>query len=241
MIADENQEAVKVKVKLCRRQDRPCRRVTAGREVLKYFHPHAPFKIDIPTHKVPIIKTLRNMAQRSAGTAAPSGLRLVQRIPGKSLIVALPLPSSASVPQHSSLPNTFAVAAALPTHDRAFWMRFSYTPLVLKISTILRSLGLRQLNTGPGRILFKDSNVGKLADAVAEVIKRLPTTLEGLLDAASGYDYAPLHEETGLLLSRFGEEIWGAGKERPWLLQASDGHSEYQKDIIFGDAADHVV
>lgn len=112
---------------------------------------------------------------------------------------------------------------------------------MLKISTILRGLGLRQLNTGPGRILFKDSNVGKLADAVAEAIKRLPTTLEGLLDAASSYDYAPLHEETVLLLSRFGEEIWGSGKKRPWLLQASDGHSEYQKDLIFGDAADHVV
>ncbi|KAF2633716.1 hypothetical protein BU25DRAFT_405586 [Macroventuria anomochaeta] len=179
------------------------------------------------------------MSQSAVGTAAPHGLRIVQIIAGRSLIVALPLPPDMGALQQSSTP--FAVAAAMPTRDRAFWRRFSYTPVLLKISTILRGLGLRQINNGPGRILFQYNNVSQLADAVAEVVKRLPTTLEELLDAATDYAYAPLQEEIAHLLGRFGDEIWGAGKERAWLLQASEGKIEYQKDLVFEHAADQAV
>lgn len=62
--------------------------------------------------------------------------------------------------------------------------------------------------------------------------------MEELLDAASDYTNAQLHEEITQLLDRFGDEIWGASKERTWLLQASESNAEYQNDLVFGDAAD---
>lgn len=180
------------------------------------------------------------MAQSNVGPAAPADLRIVRAVTGKILVVALPLPPGLGAPQQPLPSKTSTIAATMPTHDRTFWKRISYNP-ILKISTIIRSLGLRQLNTGPGRILFQHNNVTRLADAVAEIVECLPTNLEELLDAAVDCEYAPLHEEIARLLNCFGDEIWGVGKERTWLLQATEGNAEYQKDLAFEDAADRVV
>ncbi|KAJ4993035.1 hypothetical protein SVAN01_01387 [Stagonosporopsis vannaccii] len=98
----------------------------------------------------------------------------------------------------------------MPTHDRAFWQRFATSPVLLKISKIVRGLGLRQLNTGIGKIQFEHKNVDRLADAVNDATKRLPITLEGVVDAATEYSYATLQEEITQLRHRFGEEVWGA-------------------------------
>lgn len=175
------------------------------------------------------------MAQSSAGTAAPA--RVVQRTKGESLVVALPLPSNTNMLVTSLLPSNSAVAETLPTLDRAFWARLSFTPSLLKISTILRRLGLRQVPKSK-QVVFRDNNVIQLAKAVAGVLKKLPTTKEALLDTAADFKDAALEEDIALLLYQFGDTIWGAGKERPWLLQASEGIAEYHRDLVFGDAVD---
>ncbi|KAF1932905.1 uncharacterized protein M421DRAFT_252122 [Didymella exigua CBS 183.55] len=180
------------------------------------------------------------MAQSSAGTAAPFSLRVVQRTLGKSLIVALPLPSSAIILRQSSPLSSPTVAANLPTLSRAFWKRLSYSPAHLTIGTVLRRLGLRQVPNSK-RIVFQYNQVVRLADAVAEVLRKLPTALEELIEAAAEFKPTALDEDIAHLLYRFGNDIWGAKNERPWLLQASEGVVEYQKDLVFGDVADQEV
>lgn len=171
--------------------------------------------------------------------AAPRGcLRIVKSTAGKSIVVAFPLPARSIAPQSFSSLQLSTATVALPTYDRTAWERHSNSPRHLQISTILRSLGLRQFNNGPGRIVFQSENVTELAEAIAGVVTRLPHSMEELLDAASDYTNAQLHEEITQLLDRFGDEIWGASKERTWLLQASESNAEYQNDLVFGDAAD---
>lgn len=168
-------------------------------------------------------------------------LRIVQGTAGKSLIVAISLPKDSKAPQLSVSANVLTVASALPTHDRAFWQRFVSSPVLLKISAIVRGLGLRQLNTGTGKVLFRYENTNQLADAVTDAAKRLPETSQGLVDAATDYNYAPLQEDIAQLFHRFGEEVWGADKERHWLLEASEGNPEYQRDLTYENDADKVV
>jgi len=181
------------------------------------------------------------MTRSSYGTIVPAVLRRVQETAGKSLIVALPLPNDSQAPQQSISANVLTIASALPTHDRAFWQRFVFSPVLLKISAIVRGLGLRQLNTGTGKVLFRYENANQLADAVTDAAKRLPETSQGLIDAATDYNYAPLQEDIAQLLHRFGEEVWGANKERHWLIEASKGNSEYQRDLTYENAADKVM
>ncbi|KAF9697219.1 hypothetical protein EKO04_004854 [Ascochyta lentis] len=116
-------------------------------------------------------------------------------------------------------------------------------PIQLKIGTIILGLGLKQVNTGPhpGRPVFHFDSATQLTKAITEASTQLPTTLEELLDAATATGYAPVREHVADLLSRFGNEIWGAKKERTWLLQASDGEAEYQKDLVFENNADRDV
>lgn len=173
------------------------------------------------------------MAPSATAAIPPVELRVIRAIKGKSLIVA--------IPQKLSLVKTSNVASSLPTYDRAFWRKFSYTPLLLKISTIIRSLGLRQSNSGPGKTQFQHRDVIQFADAASEVIQRLPGTLEELLDVAADYGHALLQQEVTLLLDRFGDELWGAGKKRPWLLQAIEGYTEYPNNLVFDSAADREV
>lgn len=181
------------------------------------------------------------MSKPTGITTTPPGLRIVRQIIGKSLVVALPLSADLEVSAYSSQLEPLSAVAALPTLDRAFWMRHSYNPAHLKIGVILRCLGLRQLNNGPGKIAFQSNNATQLANAVAEAATKLPTVLEQLLDAASDYTYVPLQDEVAQIQHRFGEEIWGKTRQRTWLLQASEGTAEYQKDLAFEDAADRDV
>lgn len=177
------------------------------------------------------------MAQSPADTATPYGLRVVESTPGECLTVALPLPTDASALQASSPSSPSDVITALPEPDREWWTRLSYSPGLLQIGTVLRHLGLRQVYNAK-RIVFAHNNVVQLADAVADVLKKLPTDQKGLIDIAADFTTGVLDEDIALLLHRFGNEIWGSGKERPWLLQASEGLAEYPKDLDFENADD---
>ncbi|KAJ4365969.1 hypothetical protein N0V95_000344 [Ascochyta clinopodiicola] len=148
----------------------------------------------------------------------------------KSKVTPPPKPSSAA-------------AAALPTYDRTFWKRYSNSPIYLKIGTIIRRLGLKQINLGPhpGRPVFDYENVTQLAKAVTEVSTQLPRALEDLLDAATATGNTSLHKHIEELLRRFGNTIWGANQERTWLLQASDGEAEYSKDLVFESGTDRDI
>ncbi|KZM28401.1 uncharacterized protein EKO05_0004868 [Ascochyta rabiei] len=184
------------------------------------------------------------MAQSNIGAAAPFGLRIVTKITGSVLTVALPLPASMSGLQVNLSPKPLsAAAAALPTYDRAFWKRYSNSPIYLKIGTIIRRLGLKQTNLGPhpGRPVFDYDNVTQLAKAVIEVSAQLPTVLGELLDAATATGYASLHKHIEELLRHFGDKVWGAKQERTWLLQASDGEAEYSKDLVFESGTDRDI
>jgi hypothetical protein len=75
---------------------------------------------------------------------------------------------------------------------------------------------------------------------VDEVSEKLPKSLDQLLQATS-YDYVPLQQEIVQLLYCFGDEIWSSEKDRPWLLQAAKGRTEYPKDLMFDNAADRDV
>jgi hypothetical protein len=132
-------------------------------------------------------------------------------------------------------------AVALSTDNRAFWERYSQSPVGLRIGTILLSLGLKQINPGPGRPAFQSDKVTQLAGAVADSVTRLPDTLEELLDVASNLSNLRVSEEVALLQFRFGDKIWGAGEERTWLLQASEAKAEYHKDLFFENSADRDV
>lgn len=178
--------------------------------------------------------------RQSTGTAAPARVRVVERYKGCRLIVALPLPPSMGIPRYSS-PSLSASVTTLPMYDRAFWRRHSYNTAYLRMSTIICGLGLKQVNTGPGKATFTHGIVTQLAAAVTEAAAKLPTTKEELLEAASDYDYTPLKEDVAHLLYRFGDEIWGAERERTWLLQASESKVGYHKDLVFEDVADQVV
>jgi hypothetical protein len=220
------------------RQALPSRHLRAQNYQITYTSAPSSDPTDPLTESV--IPTLRNMAQFSADTAATFSLRVVESTPGESLIIALPLPSDANALQESSQYGDPTVAAALPELDRVWWTRLSYSPGLLQIGTVLRHLGLRQVPNAK-RIVFQYNNVIQLADAVADVLKELPADKEGLIDVAVNYNKGGLDEDIALLLHRFGNEIWGAGKERPWLLRADEGVVEYSKDLVFGDAADQEV
>lgn len=106
----------------------------------------------------------------------------------------------------------------------------------------IRGLGLKQLNnSGHGKVSFQFDNLSQLSDAVAEAVTRLPHTRDKLVNIASDHTQEPLRGEVAQLLHRFGNDIWGAGKERTWLLKASESHVEYQKDLSFEDAGDRDV
>lgn len=186
-----------------------------------------------------MITRLGTMAPRALQSAVPAALRVVKAVTGKSLVVAIPLHSGTKTTSASSTAEPFTNSKILPTYDREFWRRFSYTPILLKISTVLRSLGLRQLNTGPGKIVFYHNNVIQLSDAISDLAKSLPTTLEELLDVA--VEDMPLREEVANILNRHGDSIWGSGKERPWLLKACEGDVEYRKDLDFDSKTDDDV
>lgn len=171
----------------------------------------------------------------------PARPRIVQVTAGQSLLIVLPLPPGLHAQQQFSPSTSHVIATTLPQHDRAFWQKFSRSPVLLKISTILRGLGLRQLNSGPGKIVFQHDTLDDLAGAVADAVKRLPQSMEELLNVATDYAYEPLQEEIAGLLHRFGEGIWGARSERTWLLGASEDFEEYKKDLVFEDNADQVV
>jgi hypothetical protein len=174
--------------------------------------------------------------------AAPSaGLRVVQAVKGESLIIAIPRRSGASVSEPSDSADTSHMDTILPTYDRAFWERFAYTPILLKISTVIRSIGLRQRNTGPGIVRFEYNNVIQLADAITDAARRMPDTPEGLVDAAVDQNHAPLREDITDILHRFGNDIWRAERPRPWLLNASNNNVEYRKDLEFGNATDDAM
>ncbi|KAJ4322081.1 hypothetical protein N0V94_002549 [Neodidymelliopsis sp. IMI 364377] len=143
-------------------------------------------------------------------------------------------------PSRPSPATSSSAVAALPTYDRAFWLRHSQRPSHLKLSAIFRGLGLKQLNPGPGRARFDGEAVAQLARAVDEVSEKLPKSQEQLLQATS-YDYVPLQQDIAHLLYRFGDEIWSSEKDRPWLLQAAKGRTEYPKDLVFDNAADRDV
>ncbi|KAJ8117837.1 hypothetical protein OPT61_g1053 [Boeremia exigua] len=181
------------------------------------------------------------MARPSGGITAAARPRIVQSVTGISLIIALPSPSVFSAPQQSSSPQLPKEAAALPTHDRKFWQRCINSPIILKMGSVVRGLGLRQLNTGPGRITFQSNTVSKLADAVDTISKTLPTTTDQLLDVAVDYNNTSLQQDIAQLLHQFGHELWGANTERSWLLQASDSDKQYPKDLVFESAADRNV
>lgn len=177
------------------------------------------------------------MARSPADLAIPHSLRVIESRPGESLTVALPLPSDASALQKISQSSTPEIVTSLPEPNRDWWTRLSYSPGLLQIGTVLRHLGLRQVPNAK-RIVFQYNNVIQLADAVAEVLKKLPTDQKGLIDIAADFTTGVLDEDIALLLHRFGNDIWGSGKERPWLLQASEGIAEYPRDLHFGNAAD---
>lgn len=172
------------------------------------------------------------MALSTAAVNPPTGLRIVRAAKGKCLVIA--------IRQQLSSPKTSNIAATLPSHDRNFWRRFSYTPLLLKISTIVRGLGLRQLNSGPGKVQFQHVTVSQLAETISEAVQILPDTLEELIDAAA-CNHALLRQEVTQILNRFGDEIWGAGKRRPWLLLASEDITEYQNNLVYESNADRDV
>lgn len=251
-----------------RRQARSCRRVTGANETLSRFYLLLTLSDTLyrSAHKTRPNPNLPKMAQpgpseaaASAGLrvvqavqgkslivaiplsskAAPSaGLRVVQAVEGESLIIAIPRRSGASVSEPSSSADTAHINTILPTYDRAFWGRFAYTPILLKISTVIRSVGLRQRNSGPGAIRFEFNNVDQLSDAITDAARRMPDTLEELLDAAVDENHAPLREDITDILQRFGNDIWRAERPRPWLLNASNGNVEYRRDLEFGNAAD---
>ena len=176
---------------------------------------------------------------KAAPSTAPSAsMRVVQAVKGESLIIAIPRRSGADVSEPSSSADTSHTDTILPTYDRAFWGRFAYTPILLKISTVLRSIGLRQRNSGPGVIQFEFKNVDQLADSITNAAKRMPDTLEELVDAAVDQSYEPLREDITDILHRFGNDIWRVERPRPWLLDASNGNAEYRKDLEFGNVTD---
>ncbi|KAF3002039.1 hypothetical protein E8E13_008845 [Curvularia kusanoi] len=179
------------------------------------------------------------MAPRALPPAAPAALRVVKAVAGKSLVVAIPRHSGKKATLPSNKAETLTNSRSLPAYDREFWRKFSYTPIALKISTVLRRLGLRQLNSGPGKIVFYHNNVIQLSDAISDLAKSLPTTLEELLDVA--VEEMPLRQEVANILNRHGDSIWGSGKERPWLLKACEGDVEYQKDLDFDSKTDDDV
>lgn len=254
-----------------RRQARSCRRVTGANETLSRFYLLLTLSDTLyrSAHKTRPNPNLPKMAQpgpseaaASAGLrvvqavqgkslivaiplsskAAPSaGLRVVQAVEGESLIIAIPRRSGASVSEPSSSADTSHINTILPTYDRAFWGRFAYSPVLLKISTVIRCIGLRQRNSGPGAIRFEFKNVDQLADAITDAARRMPDTLEELLDAAVDQNHAPLREDITDILNRFGNDIWRAERPRPWLLDASSGIVEYRRDLEFGNAADDDV
>jgi hypothetical protein len=256
-----------VKEGLCR-QARSCHRVTGANETLSHFTLLLTLSDTLyrSAHKTRSNPNLPKMAQPApSDAAAPAGLRVVHTVKGESLIIAIPLPpkaapsaglrvvqavkgesliiaiprrSGADVSEPSSSADTSHINTILPTYDRAFWERFTYTPILLKISTVLRSIGLRQRNSGPGIIRFEFNNVIQLADAITNAAGRIPETLEELVDAAVDQNYAPLREDITDILHRFGNDIWRAERPRPWLLDASNGKIEYRKDLEFGNATD---
>jgi hypothetical protein len=229
-----------VKERLCR-QARFCQRVTGANETLSRFYLLLTLSDTLyrSAHKTRSNPNLPKMAQPApSDAAAPAGLRVVQTVKGESLIIAIPRRSGASVSEPSSSADTSHIDTTLPTYDRAFWERFAYTPGLLKISTVLRSIGLRQRNSGPGIIRFEFNNVIQLADAITNAAGRIPETLEELVDAAVDQNYAPLREDITDILHRFGNDIWRAERPRPWLLDASNGKIEYRKDLEFGNVTD---
>ena len=195
--------------------------------------PTLQFRINLLCTQPPVASTPHAMPQSTrGGVAAPLSVRIVKWITGQSLTVALPLPSGMGAPP---------AAVALPTDDRAFWKRYSQSPVELQIGTILLSLGLKQVNPGPGRPVFQSDKVTQLAGAVADAVTRLPATREELLDVASNLSNLRVPEEVALLQFRFGDKIWGASERRTWLLQASEGKAEYHKDLFFENSADRDV
>lgn len=254
-----------MKEHICR-QARSCKRVTGANETLSHFNFRVVgYNSPLRAYKARSNPDLQKMAQSAPGAAAPAGLRVVQTVKGKSIIIAIPLPpkaapsagmrvvqvvkcesliiaiprrSGAHASELSSSADTSHINTIRPTYDRAFWARFAYTPILLKISNVLRSIGLRQGNSGPGAIRFEFNNVIQLANAITEAARRMPDTLEELLDVAVDQSYAPLREDITEILHRFGNDIWRAERPRPWLLNASNGNIEYRKDLEFGNAAD---
>ncbi|KAH6616727.1 hypothetical protein C7974DRAFT_416843 [Boeremia exigua] len=181
------------------------------------------------------------MAQASAGAVALARARIVRESTGNYLVIALPLPSALlEVTQPFSSSETHSAATDMPTQDRDFWETFAKHP-TFQINTLLCSLGIRQTKIGPGPLKFQHHALNELADAVTAASRSLPIDMEQLLDAAADYKYAPLQQAIAQLLHQFGAEIWGASKQRSWLLKASEGHTGYQKDLIFEDDAAKVV
>jgi hypothetical protein len=112
----------------------------------------------------------------------------------------------------------------------------------LTVSKIIDSLGLkRKRGTGAkkGSPVFFNKNVRRLADGVISITDKMPKDLAGVLDYAVSPER--LSSEVARVLRLLGNEIWGAHRERSWLLQASDGLEDYPRDLGYGNEHDRAT
>jgi hypothetical protein len=138
--------------------------------------------------------------------------------------------------------STAPAVAVLPTYDRKFWACRARDPSALPVASVLQSLGIKHANERArfgGITKFGVDGFARLVKAIKEVAADLPESKDELLDLAE--DSNSLREEVAALLMRFGAEIWGGEKARPWLLKASDGMKEYPKDLVFEREEDKEV
>jgi hypothetical protein len=175
---------------------------------------------------------------QSTGAATGPSFRIITKTTGEILVIALPLPASIGGPQRLSLSIS---SPALPTYDRTFWTRLRSNSSLLSTGIILYGLGLKQPNTGlkRGQTVFEHLTISQLTNAVTEAAIKLPKTEKELVDVAA--DYTHLQVDVAHLLNDFGDEIWGQNRARTWLLRASDGKTEYPKDLVFESVADREV
>ena len=86
---------------------------------------------------------------------------------------------------------------------------------------------------------FDHPSVHQLAKGIADVAAKLPKDAAELIDVA--VDTTRLDADVAELLDRFGAEIWGRESERTWLVEASNGVENYEKNLVFEEAMDRLV
>ncbi|KAI8936935.1 hypothetical protein NX059_006164 [Plenodomus lindquistii] len=151
----------------------------------------------------------------------------------RKLLVTLPLPESLGGPKRTAAP-----VSTIPTYDRAFWKRI-LGPVVRGAPSreVISALGLRRKDITARIPQFLTRAVTTLAKEATNLANTLPDTSEELVDAACG---DALKAEVEDVLSRFGQQIWGSGTDRPWLLRAREVPA-YKKDLYIEDSGDRAV